>query len=260
MTIITNHNKKGGVGKTTSTTNLSYVIAEKGFKVLAIDMDEQKNTTGSISTKTQTAGKTIEDLLLNDDVGLNDVVVKTEWDNVWILPSSSNLSGVIKYLDGEVGGHNILREKLRSNDFFDYIFIDTSPSLSILVINALCASDFVFIPLSSKFFSMQGLAQTMKNFSKVTMRLNPGLKLLGIAFVCHDGRTVLANEIITQIKNKYENELFKTIIGNNIRIEEAQTKKQSILTYCPTDRGAEQYRLLGNEILERLASFESMEV
>jgi chromosome partitioning protein len=127
------------------------------------------------------------------------------------------------------------------------------------VINGLCAADHVFIPLSSKYFSIQGLTQTLQSFKKVTDRLNPGLKLLGIAFVCHDGRTVLANEIIQQVKTKYEKELFRTIIGVNIRIEEAQTKKQSILTYSPSDRGSEQYRELGDEILSRLASFDKPE-
>ena len=251
MRIITNHNRKGGVGKSTSTLNLSHVLAEKGLKVLIIDLDDQQNTTRSISQIVK-SDKTIEDLLLKEDVSLGSVAVKTEWDNVWILPASSNLSGVIKNLDGEVGGHNILREKLRGNDFFDYIIIDTSPSLSIMVINGLCASDYMFIPLSSKYFSMQGLQQTLSSFRKVTSRLNPDLKLLGIGFVCHDSRSVLANEVVSQIGSKFSNELFKSMVGINIKIEEAQVKKQSILSYAPDDRGSDQYRALGHEILSRI--------
>ena len=249
--IITICQRKGGVGKSTSTLNIAYVLAEMGFNVLIIDLDDQRNTTRSIS-QIVTTDKTIEELILKDDVLLKDVTVKTDWKNVFILPSSSNLSGVVKYLDGEVGGHLILKEKLEENDFFDFVLIDTSPSLNILVINALCASDYMFIPLSSKYFSMQGLSQTMSSLKKIQSRLNPDLKLLGIAFVCHDKRNVLANEVVDQIKEKYESELFDSIIGINIKIEEAQVKKQSILTYAPDDRGALQYRELGAEIVERI--------
>ena len=256
--IIITHNRKGGVCKSTFTLNISHAIAEKGYKVLAIDLDDQQNTTKSISPIVK-SDKTIEDLLLEEDISLGDVAVQTEWDNVWILPASSNLSGAIKYLDGEVGGHNILREKLRENDFFDYIVIDTSPSLSIMVINGLCASDYMFIPLSSKYFSMQGLQQTLSSFKKVTSRLNPDLKLLGIGFVCHDSRSVLANEVVTQIKAKFSNELLKSMVGINIKIEEAQVKKQSILSYAPDDRGSKQYRELVIELLSRIEGKEGVQ-
>jgi chromosome partitioning protein len=250
-TTITIAQRKGGVGKSTSTLNLAHVFTEKGKKVLIIDLDDQQNTTRSISTLVESS-KTIEDLLLNDDLTLNDVSVRTEWKNVSILASSSNLSGVVKSLDGELGGHLILTEKLRTNNDFDFILIDTSPSLNILVINALCASDYMFIPLSSKFFSMQGLKQTLNSFKKVESRLNPDLKLLGIAFVNHDRRNVLANEVVQQIQDKYQKELFKTIIGINIKIEEAQVKRESIINYAPNDRGSIQYRQLGAEILNKI--------
>jgi chromosome partitioning protein len=148
---------------------------------------------------------------MHDDVTLQDVAVATSWENVSILPSSANLSGVVKHLDGEVGGHLILKEKLAASDVFDVIFIDTSPSLNILVINALCASDYLFIPLSSKFFSMQGLAQTLGSFDKIKGRLNPDLRLSGIAFVNHDKRNVLANEVVQQVTDKYGDLLFSRL-------------------------------------------------
>ena len=271
--IITISQRKGGVGKSTSTINLAHVLAEEGYKVLIIDLDDQQNTTRSISTslKAGTSGilgtsKNIEDLLLKDDVTLKDVAIETECKNVCILPSSSNLSGAVKHLDGELGGHLILKEKLTENNDqafasnssagFDFILIDTSPSLNILVINALCASDYMLIPLSSKYFSMQGLKQTLGSFKKVTSRLNADLKLLGIAFVNHDKRNVLANEIVRQVEDKYTELLFKTIIGINIKIEEAQVKKQSIINYAPEDRGSAQYRDLGIEIVGRIIADE----
>ncbi|MCK4796574.1 MAG: ParA family protein, partial [Spirochaetes bacterium] len=261
--IITISQRKGGVGKSTSTINLAHVLAEEGYKVLIIDLDDQQNTTRSISTSLKagtsgilSAGKNIEDLLLKNDVTLKDVAIETEWENVYILPSSSNLSGVVKHLDGELGGHLILKEKLRDSKNFNFIILDTSPSLNILVINALCASDYMFIPLSSKYFSMQGLKQTLGSFKKVTSRLNADLKLLGIAFVNHDKRNVLANEIVRQVEDKYTELLFKTIIGINIKIEEAQVKKQSIINYAPEDRGSAQYRDLGIEIVGRIIADE----
>ena len=249
-TIVTILNRKGGVGKTTATLNLASVLAEMNYRVLIIDLDDQRNTSNSVSSIVESS-KTIEDLLLKD-LTLKDVVVQTDWQNVYILSASSNLSGVVKYLDGEVGGHLILKEKLVKDNEFDFVLIDTSPSLNILVINALCASQFMFIPLSSKYLSLQGLSQTIESFKKVTDRLNPDLKLLGIGFVQHDKRNVLANEVLEQVKEAFPNDLFKTLIGINIKIEEAQVKKQSILSYAPNDRGAEQYRELGKELLAKI--------
>ena len=251
MTTITVCQRKGGVGKSTATLNLSCVLGELGYKVLIIDLDDQQNTTKSISSIIK-SDVTIEDLLLKDDISLNDAVIATSWQNVYILPASSNLSGVVKYLDGEVGGHSILKEKLNNDNNFDFVLIDTSPSLNILVLNALCASSYMFIPLSSKYLSIQGLKQTLAAFKKVAGRLNPDLKLLGIGFVNHDKRNVLANEVIDQVFNKYPDESFKSIIGINIKIEEAQVQKQSIITYAPKDRGSLEYQELGKEILTRL--------
>jgi len=245
-TIVTITQRKGGVGKTTATLNLASVLAEMNYRVLIIDLDDQRNTSNSVSSIVESS-KTIEDLLLKD-LTLKDVVVQTDWQNVYILSASSNLSGVVKYLDGEVGGHLILKEKLVKDNEFDFVLIDTSPSLNILVINALCASQFMFIPLSSKYLSLQGLSQTIESFKKVTDRLNPDLKLLGIGFVQHDKR----NEVLEQVKEAFPNDLFKTLIGINIKIEEAQVKKQSILSYAPNDRGAEQYRELGKELLAKI--------
>jgi chromosome partitioning protein len=254
--------RKGGVGKSTGCLNLACAFAERGLRVLIIDLDDQQNATRSISAlasplnETPASSGNIEDLFLKDEINLKDVVVETGWKNVMILPASNNLSGVVKYLDSEIGAHLILKEKLSKTNQFDMILIDTSPSQNILVVNALCASDYMLIPLSSKYLSMQGLSQTLASFKKINSRLNPDIKLLGIAFVNHDKRNVLANEIVEQVKEKYANELFKTIIGINIKIEEAQVNKESILTYSPEDRGAMQYRELGTEILTRILEAE----
>ena len=247
---ITIGQRKGGVAKSTSTLNLAYGLAEQGHRVLVVDLDDQQNATTSISS--HLAGdKTVADLLLQDDVEITQVMQPTEWTNVWMLPASANLSGVAKHLDSEVGGHLVLAEKLQTATAIDYILIDTSPSLNILVINALCASNYLFIPLSSKYFSLQGLAKTLGAFGKVKQRLNPDLALLGMAFVIHDKRNTLACEIMEKVRQQYPALLFNSVVGVNIKIEEAQVNKQSVLTYAPSDRGAEQYRALAAEILAR---------
>ena len=155
-TTITIAQRKGGMCKSTSALNLACVLAEYDLKVLLIDLDDQRNTTKSISAIVE-SDKTIEDLFLNEDGEIEDIAVKTNWNNVYIIPSSSNLSGVVKYLDQELGSHLVLKEKLSKCNNYDFVLLDTSPSLNILVINALCASDYMFIPLASKYFSLSGL-------------------------------------------------------------------------------------------------------
>ena len=249
--IITFLQRKGGAGKSTAALNLAHVLAIIGYRILLIDIDDQQNTSNSISKYIQ-ADLTVADLLLKDDIRVADVAVQTKWENVWIIPASPNLSGALKHLDSEVGGHLVLKEKLQAASGYDICLLDNSPSLNILNISSLCASSHLFIPLSSKYFSLQGLGQTITAYNKVKKRLNPDLELLGMAFVIHDQRTTLGNEIVDRVKKQYPSLLFNTIIGTNIRIEEAQVKKQSIITYSPSDRGSEQYRQLGIEIIDRL--------
>ena len=254
--IITNNQRKGGVGKSSSTLNLACAFAEKGLAVLVIDMDDQQNTTTSISAHIDSR-LTVAELLLADEVGVDEAAVKSDWQNVWIVPSSPNLSGALKHLDGEVGGHLVLKEKLDRCGRFDICLIDNSPSLNILNIGSLCASTHLFIPLSSRFFSLQGLTQTLSAYNKVKARLNPDLKLLGMAFVIHDKRNTLANEIVEKVRDKYPRLVFETIVGTNIRIEEAQVRRQPVLTYAPGDRGSVQYRSLCAEMLSRLSDGEA---
>jgi chromosome partitioning protein len=243
--------RKGGTGKSTAALNLAHVCAVLGYRVLLIDIDDQQNATSSISQHIR-ADLTIADLLLKDEVRVVDVAVRTGWEDVWIIPASPNLSGALKHLDSEVGGHLVLKEKLQDAEEYDICLLDNSPSLNILNIASLCASTHLFIPLSSKYFSLQGLGQTLSAYDKVKKRLNPGLELLGMAFVIHDKRSILANEVVGRVQKQYPSLMFQSMVGVNIKIEEAQVKKQSILTYATEDRGAEQYRELGIEMIDRL--------
>ena len=251
MRIITIGQRKGGNGKTTSALNLAHAFAELGAKVLLIDLDDQKNGTSAIGTIGQPS-KTVEDLLLDPAVAVADAAVTTTWPGVSLVASSSNLSGAIRELDGEVGSHLVLGEKLRACTDYNMVFIDTSPSLNILVVNALCASDWLLVPLSSKYFSLQGLEQTLEAFRKTQKRLNPSLGLLGLAFVIHDRRSSLALEVMEKARSAYPELVCQAWVGQNIKIKEAQVARQSILGYAPADRGATQYRELALELAKRM--------
>ena len=254
MIIITIGQRKGGNGKSTSTLNLAHAFALTGKRVLLIDLDDQKNSTSAIGT-TRAPEKTVEDLLLDESVTVAAAAVPTTWEGVSLIAASASLSGTIRELDGEVGSHLVLKEKLdAATDDYDICLIDTSPSLNILVVNALCASRWLFIPMSSKYFSLQGLGQTLEAFKKVHGRLNPELAILGLAFVIHDQRSNLARDVIAKAQEEYPGLVCTGIVGQNIKVEEAQVMRQSILSYAPEDRGAEQYRQLAAELAERMAA------
>lgn len=251
MITITIGQRKGGNGKSTSALNLAHAFALTGQRVLLIDMDDQKNSTSAIETTTPPT-KTVEELLLDPALPVSAAAVATTWPGVWLIAASGNLSGTIRQLDSEVGNHLVLKEKLAAATDFDLVLIDTSPSLNILVVNALCASRWLFVPLSSKYFSLQGLGQTLEAFQKVKGRLNPELGILALAFVIHDRRSGLAKDVVDKARTEYPALVCDTLVGQNIKIEEAQVLRQSILGYAPEDRGAEQYRNLAAELGDRI--------
>jgi len=250
MTTIGIIQRKGGSGKSTVTANLAAIFSEAGKTVLVIDADDQRNTTSSIPTYVP-VHHDLETLLLAEEADIETVAEPTLWNGVAIVAGSPGLSSVAAALDTMPLGHLQLRNKIRRADY-DLCLIDTSPSLNILTINAMCASDGIFIPLSSTYFSLEGLAQTLNAYEKVRERLHKELKLYGIAFVIHDGRTRLANEVQKKVKEQYPGLLCRTVIGRNIKIEEAQIKRQPIQCYAPTGRSSQQYYELAGELTERI--------
>lgn len=256
MTVVTIGQRKGGNGKSTATLNLAAAFAEAGKRVVIVDLDDQKNTTSAIGAQAQEygarRGATVEEVLVDESVSLREAAVPTDWPGVSLVAASGNLSGTIRQLDAEVGGHQVLDEKLSLCDDYDLCLLDTSPALNILVVNALCASRHLFIPLSSRVFSLQGLGQTLAAFTKVQNRLNPELDLAGAAFVIHDRRSNLACEVVAKARAEYPELILQCEIGQNIAIEEAQSQRQSILSYAPTNRGAAQYRALAAELAVRM--------
>jgi len=252
MKIATICQRKGGNGKSTASINLAAAFAETGKKVLLIDMDDQCNSTTAIPKK-RSAVYTVENLLFDKDTTIIDAAEKTMWEGVDIIAGSRNLSAAAAKLDDMPLGHKQLMASVTGSImYYDLCIIDTSPSLNMLTVNAMCASDGIFIPLSSNYFSLEGLAQTLEAYRKIKDGLREDLKLFGAAFVIHDGRTNLANEVSAKVKEQYPDLLCETVIGRNIKIEEAQVKKQSIFSYAPNDRGALQYRALATELALRM--------
>jgi len=253
MNVVTICQRKGGNGKSTCALNLAHAFALKGERVLLIDMDDQRNTTSAIPTK-KPITYTVENLLFDKYTTVADAAEATLWDGVDLIAGSGNLSAAAAKLNDEPMGHQFLLANLLGAPYYDLCIIDTSPSLTILTINAMCASRGIFIPLTSNYFSLEGLAQTLEAYGKVRQGLRKDLQVFGAAFVIHDGRTLLANEVREKVKEQYPELLLETVIGRNIKIEEAQVRKQSIFSYAPNDRGAEQYRALARELDQRMAA------
>ena len=252
MRVVTICQRKGGNGKSTAACNLAAAFAERGQRVLLIDTDDQRNTTSTVPTKRPIV-YTVENLLFDQYTTLEEAAEETLWEGVDLISGSRNLSASAARLDGMAESHKRLLMKLLSSKKYDISIIDTSPSLNMLTVNAMCASHGIFIPLSSNYYSLEGLAQTLEAYGKVCEGLRKDLKLYGAAFVIHDGRTRLANEVREKVKEQYPDLLCETVIGRNIKIEEAQAVKQAILSYASEDRGAVQYRELASELSKRMA-------
>ena len=253
MKVITICQRKGGNGKSTCALNLAHAYALSGKNVLLIDLDDQRNTTSAIATK-RVSAYTVESLLFDKYTTITDAAVQTMWAGVDLIAGSRNLSAAAATLDAMSQGHKKLLAKMLSSFHYDLCIIDTSPSLNMLTINAMCASHGIFIPLSSNFFSLEGLAQTMEAYRKVQGGLRNNLQLYGAAFVIHDGRSRLACEVQEKVREQYPDLLCDTVISRNIKIEEAQVMKQSIFIYAPAGRGAVQYRALAAELEKRMAA------
>ncbi|MCF0241139.1 MAG: ParA family protein [Treponema sp.] len=243
--------RKGGNGKTTSCLNIARALSLKGKRVLMVDLDDQKNTSSAVNV-TEEAEYTVCDILVREEADIRKALGKTAWENVEIVSGSGTLSGAVRELENEVGNHLVLKEKLLpAETLFDFCLIDTSPSLNILTVNALCAADYAFIPLSSKYFSLVGLEKTVESIHKIQKRLKPELKILGTAFVIYDGRASLSREVVTKVREEYTEIFLEPKVNQNIHIEEAQVMKMSVFDYKKNDRGAVQYMKLCEELLSR---------
>ena len=249
--IIAIANQKGGVGKSTTAINLSACLAEAGKKVLAIDIDPQGNTTSGLGVDKNEADPTLYELLLGE-ADLNDCIINNVVDNLDLIPSNMNLSGAEIELVGIEEREYILRNAIENvRDIYDYIIMDCPPSLSMLTINALTAADSVLVPIQCEYYALEGLSQLIHTIELVQERLNEELEIEGVLFTMYDARTNLSLEVVEYVKQNLNQNIYKTIIPRNVRLAEAPSYGLPINLYDSKSTGAESYRLLAEEVINR---------
>lgn len=244
-------NQKGGVGKTTTAINLSASLAELGKKVLVIDIDPQGNTTSGLGVDKEEAENTVYELLLGE-LEISDCIQKEVFENLDIIPSNINLAAAeIELIDVEDKQFILKKavDEVRKN--YDFIIIDCPPSLSMLTINAMCAGDTVLVPIQCEYYALEGLSQLMQTIELVKERLNTELEIEGVVFTMYDARTNLSLQVVENVKNNLNQNIYKTIIPRNIRLAEAPSHGLPITKYDSKSTGAESYRLLAEEVINR---------
>ena len=249
--IIAIANQKGGVGKTTTAINLSASLAEKGRKVLAIDMDPQGNMSSGLGLDKNSIDGTIYDMIIGE-ADVEEVIHKNTIENLDILPSNVDLSAVeIEMIDVENKEFVVKNAIQKVRDNYDYVIIDCPPSLSLLTVNAMTTADSVLVPIQCEYYALEGLSQLIHTVELVKDRLNPILEIEGVVFTMYDARTNLSLQVVENVKDNLEQNIYKTIIPRNIRLAEAPSFGTPINQYDPRSAGAESYMRLAEEVISR---------
>ena len=249
--IIAVANQKGGVGKTTTSINLAACLAEKGKKVLAVDMDPQGNLTSGLGVDKDSVEKSIYELIIGE-IDIKEVINKEVLENLDIIPTSIDLSAAEIELIGVDDKEYILRNAIdQVKDQYDFVIIDCPPSLSMLTINAMTTADSVIVPIQCEYYALEGLSQLIHTVELVKDRLNSKLEIEGVVFTMYDARTNLSLQVVENVKDNLQQNIYKTILPRNIRLAEAPSYGLPINKYDPKSTGAESYMRLADEVIER---------
>lgn len=248
--IIAVANQKGGVGKTTTSINLSASLAELGKKVLTIDMDPQGNTTSGLGIDKNQVENTVYELLL-EEVSIDECIYTSVMEGLDVIASNINLSGAEVELISIENKEFLLKERISLlRDKYEYIVIDCPPSLNLLTINAMTTSDTVLVPIQCEYYALEGLSQLIHTIDLIKERLNPKLEIEGVVFTMFDGRTNLSLQVVENVKENLDRNIYKTIIPRNVRLAEAPSYGMPINMYDTRSSGAEAYRLLAEEVIQ----------
>lgn len=243
-------NQKGGVGKTTTSVNLSACLAELGKKVLLMDVDPQGNSTSGYGIDKSKIKRSIYDVLV-DDVDMSEAILSTEIENLKILPATIQLAGAEIELVSVMSRETKLKRAIDKVKYdYDYVIIDCPPSLGLLTINSLTAANSVLVPIQCEFYALEGLSQLMNTVALVQKNLNPILELEGVVLTMFDARTNLSLQVVEEVKSHFRQKVYQTIIPRNVRLSEAPSHGQPVTTYDPKSKGAEVYFELAKEVID----------
>jgi chromosome partitioning protein len=252
LVIIAITNQKGGVGKTTTSINVAAAIALMGKKVLLIDMDPQAHSTISTVANPEKYEKSLYDVLMTKGERIEDIIVRSNIPGLDISITKISMAKLEPSLSGEFDAHYRLKDALEQvRGKYQYIFIDTPPTLGLITLNALVAANSILIPIQSSYLCLEGTDDLLETIEKVKKIANPHLKVLGVVITLYDRRTNLARDVVLRIKKVFGDKLFKTFISKSVKLEESPAYKESIFTYAPGSIGAEQYRKVAEELMSR---------